>query len=253
MAASSKKPVLLVVILVVVLGIPAALWLARGVIATSMARDELDRRGLVCDERFSLEVSALFDEATIGPTRCTRAEGIVEAIELLEPVTVQLDGVSPESVAASSVRLTLRDRDVRGGESWARELSRLRLEQRVAGLIKGLSELSAMSLPPTTVGQVEVIRAGERIATAEQMVLRPGASLGADARRISFVAGPGGVGRLELTAVTGQATRPSVHLEGRASASAGIGPLSVTRSGTFAIDATALDTASPRFNLDARL
>lgn len=253
MASSSKKPVVLVVLLVVLVGAPLAVWLARGAIATSIAVGELEARGLTCDDRFALELSALLDEATLAPTRCTRADGLVEVIELLEPATVTLEGFEPAAVDAPSIRLVLRDRDVRGGDRWARELSRLGLEQRMAGLIKGLSELSGMRLPPTTVGRAEVLRARDPVATAETVRLTPGDALDAAAGRISFVAGPGGVGRLELTSVTGNATRPRVHLQGRATASAGIGPLSVTRSGTFAVDATSLDTASPRFSLDARL
>jgi len=115
-----RKPrVVAIVVLAALAGIPLAAWALRGTLATSIARDELEARGLECDERFAVELGALFDTATVGPTRCTREGGIVAAVELRGPVTVELDGFAPASADVQSLRLSLRDTDVRGGSRWA--------------------------------------------------------------------------------------------------------------------------------------
>ncbi|HJL14381.1 MAG TPA: hypothetical protein RMH99_01925 [Sandaracinaceae bacterium LLY-WYZ-13_1] len=245
-----KGPLIAAVVATVLIGIPLAAWLLRGTIATSMARDELAARGLTCDERFEVAVAPFFDEATVGPTRCSREGGILRAVELLGPATIALDGLEPGSVRAESLRLVLRDTEVRGGSRWAQALRRLNLEQRVAGLVKGISELSALPLPPTTVGHVDVVRDGDTVANASGLTLTPGSVLQLAADRIAFTAGPMGVGRLELTEVTGTSTRARVHLEGRATARAGVGILgSVSTGGHFELDAEGLDTGAPRFRL----
>lgn len=236
-------------VVALLLAVPLGAWLSRNLIATSMARDQLAARGLSCDDRFAVSLSATFGQAVIGPTRCTREGGVVGAIELLGDVTVELDGTEPSSVHADSLRLVLRDTNVRGGSSWAAPLRRLELEQHVAALVKSLSELSSMDLPPSTATQVEIVRGSSPLATATGLSLTPGVELSLAADRIHFSTGPMGVGQLDLTRVTGTATRPQVSLRGRADARAGVGILTMGRGGPFGLDATALDTASPQFHL----
>jgi hypothetical protein len=248
----SKSRVALIGVALVLVGVPLGLFFARHTIATSMARDELERRGLTCDDRLSVEVAASFDAITIGPTRCAvRAEGVVEAIEILGPLEVELDGLEPARVEVASLRIALREHDVRGGSGWALALARLGLEQRVAGLVKGLSELSRMDLPPSEAAQVEIVRGGGVLATGRGIALRPsvGAPLGLSAQHVELVAGPGGVGQLSLAEVRGTATGARVALSGTATATAGLGILSLSRAGPFAIEAVGLDSASPRFRL----
>ena len=237
------------IVLAVLIGVPLVGWLLRSTIATSMARDELSARGLECDDRFEVSLSATFDEAVIGPTRCTHEGGVVEAIELLGDLRVELDGTEATSVSADSLRFALRDANVRGGNSWADALRRLSLEQGVAGLVKGLSELSGMDVPPTRVVRTEVVRGGSPLATVTNLELTPGGSLGLAAQRVHFSAGPMGAGQLDLTGVNGTATSSAVTLSGRANARAGVSILSVERGGPFSLEASALDTASPRFRL----
>lgn len=246
-ARSSKGPVIGGVALVVLVGVPLGVWLARGAIATSMAEDELAARGFTCDDRFGVSLSPGLGEATIGATRCEHEGGLLEAVELLGDVRVSLDGLEPASITAESVRVVLRDQDVRNGSGWASELSRLRLEQRVAGLVKGIAELSALELPPTEISRLEVVRNDDPVAHGTGARLTPageGVQLALDG--LSFSAS---VGELRLTRLSGQATADRVQLRGRANARAGIGILSVSRGGAFELNATALDTASPRFRL----
>ena len=248
-ARRGKTSFVLVLAALILLGIPLGAWLLRGTIATSIAIDELAAQGIVCDERFEVEVGGLFGSATIvGPTRCALDGGIVEAVELLAPVEVELEGFEPVRVQADSARLVLRARDVRNGDRWAAPLRRLRLEQSVAGLVKGLSELGGLDVPPTTVGHLEVSRGGAVVATAAGVSLAPGAPSPVAADRILF---PGlmGVGRLELTGVRGTASEPRVQLTGRASLSAGGLLAAFSTGGAFTLDASGLDTADPRFSL----
>lgn len=247
-----KSRIALGVLVLVLVGVPLGLFFARHAIATFMAKGELERRGLTCDDRFGVEVAATFDAITVGPTRCTvRADGVVEAIEILGPLEVGLQGLEPTQVRATSVRIALREQDVRGGSRWATPLRRLGLEQRVAGLVKGLSELSRMDLPPSDAAQVEVVRGSGMLATGRGIALRPnpGASLGLSAERVDLAAGPGGLGQLSLTGVRGSATASRVSLAGTATASAGLGILSLSQVGAFGVDAEGLDTAAPRFRM----
>lgn len=250
MSAAKKRPIALVLVLSVLLGVPLGLWLLRGTIATSVARSELAVRGLSCDERFAVSLSATFDEAVIGPTRCTRDGGVTESFELLGDLTLELDGFTPTSARADSLRLTLRDLNVRGGDRWAPPLRRLDLEPRVAALMKGLSELSEVTanLPPMSASRVEVVRASAPLATLSALELTPGDALALSVERIHFGVS---LGTLDLNDVRGTATASNVDLAGTARASAGIGILSVARGGAFTVEARGLDTADPHFDLDA--
>jgi hypothetical protein len=242
----------LAIVGVLILGALGTAWALRSTIATSLAQSELLAHGVTCDSRFSVEPSAFFGSATLAPTRCTPEQrGLLEAFELTAPATVELDGFSVSTIHAESVRLTLKDRDVRGGSEWSPQLERVNLEQRVAGLVKGMSELSRLELPPTTVMRTEVVRAGQPMAQLDNLSLTPGDSLTVGAERIDFSVVMG-AGHLTLEDVHGTATRPHVHLEGHATARAAILIIAtVSTGGPFRLDATALDTAQPRFVLEA--
>ncbi|MCB9595527.1 MAG: hypothetical protein H6719_22595 [Sandaracinaceae bacterium] len=257
MTQRSKAPIVIgVVVVVLLIGVPLVAWLLRGVIATSIARSQLEERGIACDSRFSVSPSATLGEATVGPTRCTREGGVLEAIELMSDFTVELDGTEPSSIRGDSLRIVLRSANVRGGDGWAEALARINLEQRMAAVVKGLSELSRLDLPPVRAGRVELVRGSDQLGHAENLTLTPeaGDRLGLAFTRAHFAAGPMGVGQLDLTGVTGDATPATVTLRGQASARAGVAIVfSVERAGPFTVQATGLDTASPSFHLDGNL
>ena len=256
-AGRSKAPIAVAVVVVVgvLVGAPAGAWLARGAIATSMARGQLEARGLTCDSRLSVAPNATLSRATVGPVRCTRASGVVEAIELLSDFTVELDGTEPAAVRGDSLRLVLRPANVRGGEGWASALSRVRLEQEMAAVLKSLSELASMDVPDTRIARVEVVRGGTSLGHAEQLALTPRAEgLGLSLASARFAAGPMGVGQLALTEVTGEAAAATVTVRGRASARAGVAVIfTVERQGPFTVEARGLDGASPSFRLSGEL
>jgi len=254
-AGKSKTPIFVgLVILGLLLALPLGAWLARGMIATGMAEGQLEERGFTCDDRFSVELSATFTEATIGPTRCEHAGGVLEAIELLGDLTVELDGTEPEAIRADSVRLVLRSTSVRNGAGWAETLRRVNLEEQMAGVVKGLSELGGMDLPETQLQSVEIVRGASVLGRGQQVRLTAGSPLGITAQRVHFEAGPMGVGQLDLTDLSGTATPSAVSLRGQAHARAGVAIIfTFERSGPFTLEASALDTASPSFRLTSDL
>lgn len=237
---------------VIVLGILLVPWLMRHSIATNMAREQVQAAGMSCDDRFAVEVAPFFGSASFQPTRCTTEHGYVEAIELTEELEVELSGFSPSAIDAAFLRVTLGDREVRGGSSWDRDLARLNLEERVAVLVKALGELSALPIPPTRVARTDVLRDGQTIAQINGVRLTPGEPMQMHFDRIAFRA-VGGAAQLTLEDVDGTSTRSHVHLEGDATARAAVFIGSVTREGSFTLDATRLDQSRPRFDLDTSL
>ncbi len=256
-AGKSKAPLVAGIVVVgLLVAVPLVAWLLRGVIATSIARGQLEERGFTCDDRFAVSPNATLSEATIGPTRCEHEGGVLEAIELLSDVSAELDGLEPTSIRGDSIRIALRGASVRGGDDWAAALRRVDLEQRMAGVVKSLSELSRLDLPAVTVGRLDLVRGGDPLGHAETVALTPGAgdALDLSFARAQFSAGPMGVGQLGLTNVTGDATPATVTLRGRASARAGVAIIfSVERQGPFTLRATGLDTAAPSFQLEGEL
>lgn len=245
-----------VVVVGLLVAVPLVGWLLRGVVATSIARGQLEERGFTCDDRFAVAPNATLSEATVGPTRCTHEGGVLEAIELLGDVTVELDGTEPSSIRGDSVRVALRGASVRGGDHWADALRRVDLEQQVAGVVKSLSELARLDLPSVELGRLDLVRGGDALGHAETVTMTPGSgdALAMTFARAHFAAGPMGVGQLDLTNVTGDATPATVTLRGRASARAGVAIIfSVERQGPFTLRATGLDTASPSFDLEGNL
>lgn len=243
-AGKSKLPLVLAIVVALLLVVP---WLLRSTIATSMARGQLAEQGLRCDDRFAVEVDATFGQAALAPTRCEHEGGLVEAIEIAEGATVTLDGFTPSTISAPQLSVRLRDRDLRGGSGWGNDTLRtLGLEQKVAGLVKGLSELSAIPFPPTEVARVEVTRADQPAGSIRRLRLSRGSELEISAGEIAFASS-----RLTLANVTGHATRSEVVLDGRAQVQTGILIASFTTETTFGLTATGLDGARPSFRLRA--
>jgi hypothetical protein len=252
--AKAKKaaPIGALIGVAVLLAILLVPWLLRSTIATSMASGQLQAAGVSCDDRFAVEVAAFFGSATIGPTRCTMERGHVQAVELLTPAEVELSGFSPSQITVDQLRLTLRSDDVRGGSGWDAELRQLRLEQRVAALVKGLGELSELDLPAASAARVEVMHGDDTMARINALTSTADSPMGVRIESVEFSA-VNGAARLTLTGVSGSAEQSTVHLEGGAIARAGISFLGITREGTFQLDATGLDGSSPRFALRSTL
>jgi hypothetical protein len=238
-----RPPIVLIAlgVLVVLLLVP---WLLRSTIATSMARSKLEEQGLRCDDRFSVDVSATFSEATIGPTRCEHDGGLVEAVELGEGgAQIVLSGFSPQSITIGQAGLALRDQDVRGGEGWGTDEVRA-IEQRVAGLVKGLAEISVIPWPETNIAHLTVSRGGNASALLRGMRLTRDDRLHANISGVEFPRS-----RVTLENVTGTATRAEVTLDGQAHAQSEMLILAIATTVHFTLHATGLDGAHPTFRL----
>ncbi|MCA9613536.1 MAG: hypothetical protein H6720_29730 [Sandaracinus sp.] len=84
------------------------LYLARGVLASSIARHLLSKRGIAC-EGLTTSVAWDFSRVEVGPTTCTLAEGRVAEVALSEGGVVTLAGTKPVAFEADALRLELRE------------------------------------------------------------------------------------------------------------------------------------------------
>jgi len=244
-AASRKRraPILLIglAVLIVLLIVP---WLLRSTIATSVARSELESSGFTCDDRFEVHLSALLSDATVAPTRCEHEGGLIASLETSEPAQVEMSGLAPSLVTISQVTLTLRDQNLRGGDGWGNDTIRS-IEQRVAGLVKGLSELSEVDWPETHVAQVRVLRDATPAADLRGMRLQTTESLNVQIAGVSFP----NTRTIVLDNVHGTATPAQVTLDGDAEVQSQISIVSFTTDARFGITATGLDGPSPQLRL----
>lgn len=221
--------------------VPLGLWLARSAIATSLARGALTDRGVVCDERFALSLSAFATRATIAPTRCTREIGLVSAVDLGEAVTVELQGTSPERVTVPDLTLHLNEEGLIGAaQVHGRDVRRLGMEEQVGGLILGLSELSTQRLPPASLGRVAIRRGDAGFAVLRDVTLDGASPLGVTLERVVFAGG-----RLILREVTGTATPDQVDLAGIAATTQNMVLFAASSEERFRVIATGLRTANP--------
>ncbi|MGE0784820.1 MAG: hypothetical protein AB7S26_03955 [Sandaracinaceae bacterium] len=228
-------------------------WFARNAIATSMARSDFEERGLVCDDRFSVELSGGFSEATLGPTRCTRSTGVIEAIELLEPAAVALSGTEATAMDVRAARVSLRADRIPGDTGWAPSLARASLEAPVASLVTALSELAQMRGPSLTIARLDISRGGRALGTGQTIAFTPGeAGLDVGIRQLTF---PTSIATATLSNVRGHAGHTDARLQGSATASAQL-PFGIAlgqRSGLFDLSAEGLQSTSPRFSLRGQI
>lgn len=228
-------------------------------IVTSQARAALAERGVVCDERFAVDVGIGLSSASIAPTSC-RLERSRHAhtIELPEGATVTLSGLAPSDVRAAVVRVEL------GAEAPAAvdlgpmgPLGTLAsLGERVGATARAAAELAAHRPPPTTVERLELRRDGEEQVVLEQVVLGGGEpmELHVAGAELAALSGPLGItARGELRNVTGTATSSTSHLEGDLVLSARLPVVGELRHAThLVLDGAALDGEHPELSVSTR-
>lgn len=127
-------------------------------IATAIARARLEGHGIVCDERFALDVSWAMDVATIAPSACTAREGGVESFELLDPVHVELGaGMGVRSVRGGRARIVPRfDPPPVQALGLGPELDPLGIPARLGILVAASSRLASSDLPRIEMGAIEI-------------------------------------------------------------------------------------------------
>ena len=169
-------------------------------------------------------------------------------MDLREGATIELSGTSPRAAVIPSLGVSLRGGEIAGGTGWAAELAQLGIEQRVAGLVKALSEAESMGLPPVTVNEAEVTHGRSVIASGRGLTLDNDDPRTFRATTLSFAAS---LGSLTLSEVTGEASSTAVSLAGRARATVGVAMFSASRTGRFSLTASDLQAARPSFSLRA--
>lgn len=228
-------------------------------IATARARDALVERGVVCDERFAVDVSFDLSSATVAPTRCQLVRlSYAEAVELPEGASVTLAGFAPTEVRATTMRVHLVS-----AATTSAPLGPLGalgaiagVEGRVGATARAASELAAHRPVPTTIDRVELVRDDRVEVTLETLAISGEGPLQVRVARaeLAELSGPLGIAASgELRAITGTATPSTCHLEGDLVVSARL-PIvgTMTHEAHLVLDGTGLDGEHPELSVAAR-
>lgn len=223
---------------------------------TARAREALVERGVVCDERFALEVSWGFSEVAVAPTRCQLVrETYAESIELPEGATATLSGLEATSLRAPSLRVYLAERTA-GPPVDLGPLGMLgaigEIGSRVGAVARAGAELAAHRPVPTSIDRVELVD-GETVAlTLESASIDAGEPMPIHVARarLGEIAGPlGTTASAELTAIEGTATPSTCHVEADLSVSARVPIVGAVEHATHVVlEGTALDTERPQIS-----
>lgn len=230
--------------------------------ATSRARSELGARGVECDERFSVDVSTMLASATVTPTRCTVAEGMVESFELLDPVVMDVDRLRPSHVRAGRVRVALRaDPPAVRSARWGLVLQMLAIPTRLGLVVASASRLAGSGLPKSEVASIEIVRSEHTLLTLQGLTADGAAPLHLHATRVELPPLAERVpdaltgitpldARAEITPLDATATPKRVELEGDVVAS-GLVAMFGQASQRFHLSLTVegLDGPAPTFHL----
>lgn len=229
------------------------LLLARGWIARRAARAALEARGIVCDDDFALSIESS-ERARIEPCTCTMEDGPVASFELVDAVTVTLDGETPTHVSAGHVRVTMRD----GGPAvdagaLGPLASMLGVPARIGSLVDAAARASAADVPAADVAEIEVRHDDATTATVTGLVLDGRAPLGIRTESVTLpdLRGPlGASATVGVEGLHGTASPSEVHMEGELSLS-GTAPMlgTVTRTGHVVVEGTGLGGDAPSYRV----
>jgi hypothetical protein len=241
-------------------GLIVALVLSDTII-TSRARDALVARGVVCDDRFALDVDWSLSEVTIAPTRCQLTElDFASAIELPEGATAHLSALSATDLSVPSARAFLIDApsadvDLGGlGPLGSLGLGGLAdVGSHVAATARAASELAAHEPIPTGVGRLELVHRDVVVVTFETLEIGGAQPTTLRAARVSLATMTGPMGMAlegSIETLTGSATPSTCHLEGDLSVGARLPVLGAFGTGVHVIlEGAALDTDAPTFSV----
>lgn len=232
-------------------------------IATSVARDQLAQRGVECDERLAVALGWTLRSARIDPTSCTLSEGDVAGFELLDPVTVELNGLDPTRVTGGRARVISRIEPpvvsasgLGGVLGVGAMLDTVAIPQRVGMVVAASARLSATELPAVELGSVEVVH-GERVGivlTGVHLVGRHGTTplaLRVDRAELPVIEGPMGLrAAITIAPLTTEATPQQATLQGQLRVDAQL-PIvgGIQHEVPITVTAEGLDGPSPRYDL----
>jgi hypothetical protein len=236
------------------IGIASVDW-----IATSRARDVLVERGVLCDDRFAVDVSFMFDRATVAPTRCELVRvSFADAVELPDGATVTLVNLGPTTVHATVVRTFLSS-----DEAPAARLGPMGalgviegVESRLYAIGRAAAEIASHRPIALALDRVELVRGTSAVVTLESVATTGGAPLRitiarAELAELTLPLGLAASG--ELRNIAGDATPSTAMLEGDL-ALGGRLPLlgSLGYDVHLVLSASALDTDHPHLELTTR-
>lgn len=247
--------VLAVVAFLVVGACFAGMALARRSFFRYAVRAALAGRGISCGDGFDVTPDAAFAHATIAPCTCTLAQGPVASVELIEALTVDLEGERVTHVHAGHLRAAMRDTttSVEAG-SLGPIASLLGVGTRIGGLVGAASHLASLSAPAIEIPTLDVTQGGRTTVTVDALTLDGHTPLAIAAREVTLPALTGPLGasaNVTIDALTGTATASEVHLEGDLALN-GTAPLigPVTRSGRVTVTGTGLDGDAPTYRIE---
>ncbi len=233
----------------------AGLLLGRGALARYVARAALSEHGISCGDGFDVTPDATFAHAEIAPCTCTMEQGAVESFEIVDPLTVDLDGQRVTAVRAGTMRVAMRGSGppVDAG-SLGPLASMLGVPARIGGLVSAASEVARMSPPPIEVATLEVTQGGRPAVSVDALALDGASPLGITAHEVTLpsLTGPlGAHATVTIDGLTGTASGAEVRFEGRL-ALTGAAPIvgTVTRGGTVTVTGTGLDGDSPAYRIE---
>jgi hypothetical protein len=232
-------------------------------LVTSRAREALVERGVVCDERFAVDVNWSFSEATLAPTRCTLVRvSFADAVELPEGATASLSGLSPSELRIPAARVFLVDASsapIDLGPMGA--LGTLGLGSiagvgsRVASTGQATAEIAAHQPVPTTITRLELVHRGEVEVAITELAIGGGVPTTFRAARaeLSELSGPMGIAATaSLSDLTGTATASTCHLEGELTIGARMPIVGMLSHETHVVlEGAALDGPDPTFSVSA--
>lgn len=228
-------------------------------LVTSRAREALVERGVVCDERFAVDVNWSFSEATLAPTRCTLVRvTFADAVELPEGATASLSGLSPSELRIPLARVYLVESgsvpDLGALTSLGAVgiLNVVEVPSRVASTARATAEIAAHRPVPTTIGRLELMREGAIEVAVAGLAIGGGAPTSFRASAVELPGIEGSMIVANLAELDGHATASTCHLEGDLTLGARVPILGMISHDTHVVlEGAALDTPQPTFRLAA--
>lgn len=227
----------------------------RDVVATALARSSLAAHGVSCDEDFALSVESGLAHASLAPCTCTLEDGAIASFELVDPVSLDLDGTRVTHVRTGTVSVVMRpegpaiDAGVLGPIA-----SVMGVPARIGGLIGAAADVARLDPPAIDVPHLDVVRDGRPAVSVESLALDAARPIGVTAARASLpgLAGPlGAHADLTIEHVTGTTSSEEVRLEGDLTLT-GSAPLlgEVSRAGRVVLRGEALGSSHATYQIE---
>jgi hypothetical protein len=219
------------------------------------ARAALAGQGVTCGDDFDVTPDASYAHATIAPCTCTVASGPIQQIELVDAVTVDLDGDRVSHVHAGHVRIAIRaDAAQVDAGALGPVAVTLGVPARIAAIVAAASHVATLHPPALELAALEATISDRPAVTIDALALDGRSPLGLSARAVTLPALTGPLGTtatVAIDALSGTATASEVHLEGDFTLD-GNAPIlgAVARHGHVRVTGTELDGSAPSYRIE---